>query len=77
MCQKNIGIMSSKDTIKILLYKRGLTITKLAELLTKSTGKKYTRQSLSNKLSRNSVRYDEMETIAKLLDYEIEFKDLK
>lgn len=68
--------MSSKDTVKILLYKRGMTITKLAQILTEKTGRKYTRQSISNKLSRNSIRYDEMEIIAQILNYKIEFVDL-
>ncbi|MBO6180198.1 LLM class flavin-dependent oxidoreductase [bacterium] len=68
--------MSSKETIKILLYKRGMTITKLAQILTETTGHKYTRQSISNKLARNSIRYNEMEIIAKILNYKIEFVDI-
>ncbi|MBR1424362.1 hypothetical protein IJ579_02225 [bacterium] len=68
--------MPAKDTVKILLYKRGLTIKKLAEKLTEATGHKYTRTSLSNKISRSSLRFDEMEAIAKILEYKIVFEDL-
>ena len=68
--------MSSKDIIKILLYKRGMTIKKLAEQLTETTGRKYTRQSISNRLARSTIRYDEMEAIAKILNYKIEFTDI-
>lgn len=68
--------MSSRDTVKILLYKRGMTITKLAQILTEQTGRKYTRPSLSSKLSRGYLRYDEMEIIAKILNYKIEFVDI-
>ena len=68
--------MSSKEAIKILLVKKGMTITQLAKELTALTGKKYSRDSLSHRISRSAIRYDEMELIAKILEYEIEFKDL-
>ena len=64
-------------TIKLLLIKRGMTITELAKRLTELTGKKYSRESLSHRISRSSIRYDEMELIAKILDFEIEFKNKK
>lgn len=68
--------MSSKETVKILLVKRCTTITKLAEKLSKVTNKKYSRANLSDKISRSAIRFDEMEQIAKILGYEIEFKDI-
>ena len=68
--------MSSKETVKILLVKRCMTITKLAEKLSKVTNKKYSRANLSDKISRSAIRFDEMEQIAKILGYEIEFKDI-
>lgn len=67
--------MPSRETIKILLFKRNMTITNLAVEMTKLTGKKYSRQSLSSKISRSSLRFDEVESIAKILNYEIEFVD--
>lgn len=63
--------MSSRETVKIMLLKRAMTITKLAEKMTEFTGQKYTRTSLSSKLSRSSLRYDEVEIIAKILDFKI------
>lgn len=63
--------MSSKETVKIMLLKRAMTITKLAEKMSEFTGQKYTRRSLSNKISRSSLRYDEVEIIAKILDFKI------
>ncbi|MBQ7450082.1 hypothetical protein IJS77_01595 [bacterium] len=68
--------MSSKETVKILLVKRCMTITKLAEKLSEATNKKYSRANLSDKISRSAIRFDEMEQIAKILGYEIEFKDI-
>ena len=73
---RKVGNMSARETLKILLVKRNMTITKLAEELSKKTGQKYTRQSISSKLHRNSLRYEEMEEIAKLLDFKIEMIDL-
>ncbi len=68
--------MSAKETIKILLFKRDMTIKTLAEKLTELTGKKYSRSALSSKISRGYLRYDEVEQIAKILEYKIEFEDL-
>ena len=68
--------MSSKETIKILLVKRGMTVTKLAELLTEKTNKKYSRSGLSNKINRSTINYDEMEDIAKILGYKIVFEEV-
>ncbi len=63
--------MSSRETVKILLLKRNMTITKLAEKMTEATGRKYSRQSLSSKISRSALKYDEVELIAKILNYNI------
>ena len=53
-----------------------MTITELAKKLEEKIGKKYTRQSLSKKISRSSLNYDEMEQIAKILNFKINMVDL-
>lgn len=63
--------MTSKNELKILIMKEALTVQKLAELLSKKTGKRYTQRSLQNKIFLNSLNYDEMETIANMLGYDI------
>lgn len=63
--------MSSQEELKILLVKEGLTVEKLADKLSKHTGKHYTRGSLQQKISLSSLRYDEMEEIAEILGYKI------
>lgn len=68
--------MSARETVKIMLLKRCTTIKKLAEMMTEVTGKQYTRYSLSSKISRSSLRYDEVEVIAKILGYKIEIEDI-
>lgn len=74
--KKEIWDMSARETVKIMLLKRCMTIKILAEKMSELTGKKYTRQSLSNKISRNSLRYDEVEVIAKILNYKIVIEDI-
>jgi transcriptional regulator with XRE-family HTH domain len=69
--------MSAKETIKILLVKRNMTVKKLAEMLSVEKNKTYSRQNLSNKINRSTINYDEMEDIAKILGYKIVFEDIE
>ncbi|MBR1942808.1 hypothetical protein IJ843_03630 [bacterium] len=73
---KGISDMSARETVKILLFKRGMTMKTLAEKLSELTGKKYSRQNLSGRLANGYLRYNEMEQIAKILEYKIDFQDL-
>ena len=66
--------MSSREELRILIMREALTVKKLANLLTQKTGKVYTQSSLQNKISLSSLNYDEMETIAGLLGYEIKIQ---
>lgn len=63
--------MTTKEDIKSLLAKESFTITKIAEKLTEKTGKKYTVKGISQKLSRNTLRYEEFKLITEILGYEI------
>lgn len=67
--------MSARETVKIMLLKRCMTITKLADRMTEFTGHKYTRQAISSRLSRNSLRYDEVEIIADILGFKISIEE--
>ena len=69
--------MSSKEELKILIVKEALTVGKLADMLSQKTGKTYTQRSLQNKIYLSSLNYDEMETIAEMLDYEIVIRKIK
>ncbi|MBQ8460050.1 hypothetical protein IJ541_08110 [bacterium] len=66
--------MSSKEELRILIMREALTVKKLAAMLEEKTGKHYTQRSLQNKISLSSLNYDEMETIAELLGYEIKIQ---
>lgn len=68
--------MGSKEEVKTIIAREGLTVEKLARILTEKTGKKYTQQSLQHKISLSSLRYDEVETIVKIFDYKIYIEKL-
>ncbi len=67
--------MQIREKIKSLLALKCVTITRLAELMTKKTGKKYTFQSISHKLRLNRLTLAEAYTIAEILGYRLEFID--
>ena len=69
--------MPSKEEVKILIMREGLTVQKLATMLEEKTGKHYTQRSLQNKISLSSLNFDEVETIAELLGYEIKIEKIK
>ena len=63
--------MSVRAEIKYLLFEENSSIKKLAEDMTKTTGKKYTMKSLSQKLSRGALKAEEYKLIADILGYEV------
>lgn len=64
-----------RDKIKSLLALKCITITKLAEMMSKKTGEKYTFQRLSHKLRLERLSLKEAYIIADLLDYKLEFTE--
>ena len=65
---------NAREYVKLLLTKENLSMTKLAELM--SGNKKVYQQTLSAKLIKGTLKFNEMLEICKLLGYEIEFKKL-
>lgn len=65
--------MKTTQYLKSLLTLNGITIVKLAELMTKKTGKVYTGDSLSAKFRRGSISLNEAGVIAEILGYKVEF----
>lgn len=66
--------MSIREEIKMLLAKKNITMTKLAELLTQK-GTKTSIKSISNKLSAQTIKFEEVRKILDVLGYDIEFKE--
>ncbi len=69
--------MNAINEVKMLVAKKGITLTLLAERLVKISGKKYSLDLLSKKLRGNTIRYSEMKMIAEALDMELLFVDKK
>ena len=66
---------NAREIVKLLLMKNNMSITKLAELMSKN-GKKVYQQGLSYKLINGTLKYNEMVDICEILGYEIEFKKI-
>ncbi len=61
-----------KEQIKALLAQEGVTQIELVKLLNEKGGR-YTPQTLSHRLRRGSVTYNEVMTICEILGYDIQF----
>ena len=64
-------ILSAKEVVKLLLTREFLTQKKLTELLSERSGKPYSPESFSRKLSSGTITYNEVAVIADILGYEI------
>lgn len=68
--------MGIKEDIKAYIVSSGYTITKLAEELNKRNGSDYTVQNLSNKIRKESLKYNEVLQIAEIIGYEIQWNKI-
>ena len=62
-----------REQIKALLAQENIKLKELAVMITEKTGKKCMPDSLSQKLRRGTLSYNETLEIAEFLDYEISF----
>ncbi len=65
--------MNTLDEIKMLLIGTTITQTQLAKLLGERLNKEYSFNNFHSKLSRKTIRYEEIKIIADILGYEIKF----
>lgn len=63
--------MDIRNDIKYLLAKEGITLTRMAELLSEKTGYPYTVKSISGKLIRESITLKETLQILEIIDYRL------
>lgn len=56
------------EQVKIILSRRGMTIKELAETIEERTGKKMSRQNLTQRLGRDNFQEQDMRMIAEILD---------
>ena len=66
--------MNVREQIKVLLAMENVTLTEIAQEMSEKTGKNYSMQNLSQKLSRKTLKYEEARLIAELLGYKIKFE---
>lgn len=66
-----------RKDIKLLLAENEVTITYVAKELSKLTGKNYSRANLSQKLMRNTLKFEEAKMIGEILGYELKFVRVK
>ena len=69
--------MNIRAQINFWLSLNQYNYEKLAAEMTKLSGKKYTRGSLNGKLVRDTLTFNELELIAKILGYKIEISEAK
>ena len=69
--------MTGREFVKILLAKECMTLKSLAELATQKGKKKFTLDGLSRKMSIGTIRFDDVEYLAKILGYEIQLKKIE
>ena len=55
------------EQVKIVLSRKGMTIKELAELIQEKTGKKMSRQNLTQRLGRDNFQEQDMRMIAEIL----------
>lgn len=65
--------MSIREELKSILALNAMTITKLADLANEKDKVKYTPQSISEKLSRGTIKYEEVRFLLDILGYDIKF----
>ncbi len=65
--------MNTLDEIKMLLIGTTITQTQLAKLLGERLRKEYSFNNFHSKLSRKTIRYEEIKIIADILGYEVKF----
>lgn len=66
--------MSIREDIKMLLAKRAMTMTELAEKLS-TKDKTITVYNISKKLRLKTIKFEEVKEILKILNFDIEYID--
>ena len=67
---------NAKEILTLILMKEKLSITQLAKKLSEIKGKTVYQQTLSSKLIKGTLKFNEMVAICELLGYEIIFNKI-
>ena len=66
--------MNIREKIKSILALENITLTSIAKEMSNRTGKNYTMPNLSQKLSRKTIKFSEIELMAEILGYKIKIE---
>ncbi len=66
--------MSLKDAIKGLVQSNGWNYVRLADEMTKISGKTYTNKKLSQMITNETIRYKEMLLLYQILGYTLKIE---
>lgn len=69
--------MDVRNEIKSIIYKKGSSLKKICDDISKIVGPKFNSNNISTKFSRKTIRFDEVQLIAEELGYEIQFVEKK
>ena len=68
--------MNIKEEIKVIIARRGTTMKKVCEIMSEKTSKHYSYNNISNKLRNGTIKFNEVQMIFEILNYELCYKDL-
>ena len=69
--------MRVREQVKTLLSQENVKMKDLANKLEEITGRNYSLQNLSHRLTCGTLYYNEVLTIAKILNYRIRFEKIE
>lgn len=65
--------MSLKADLKSIIIKSGWSMTSVVSEINKRNNTNYSMQNFSSKLSRGTIRYNEVEEVLDIIGYKIEW----
>ncbi len=70
-------MINIKEEVKVAIARRGTTLKKVCEELSQRSGKYYSYNNISNKMSRGTIKFNEAQEIFNILGYELFYKSIE
>lgn len=68
--------MDVRNEVKSLIYKKGSSLKKVCDEISKKQGPTFNSNNISTKFTRNTIRFEEVQLIVNELGYKIEFTEM-
>ncbi len=65
--------MDVRNEVKSLIYKKGSSLKKICDEISKTAGPKFNSNNISSKFTRKTIKFEEVQLILNELGYEIKF----